>query len=299
MTRRAVWFIEACFILLLSLPLALMPLSFAQKVGEKLGLLLFFIWKSRREVAIRNLSHLIENGALRVSEPAEKIIRDNFQNLGQSFAEVLKIYFGLGRSIIDSVTIEGIEHFQEARAKGRGILLITGHCGNWELLAITASVKVTPIAIVARRINNPYINRLVEKVRKRYGNKVIYKQGALKPIMQETKNNGCVGILMDQAVVPEEGYIINFLGRGAWTTKMPALIAKKTGAAVLPVFMHRTKTGHAIGVYPAVELSSNSDREQALIEDTQRFSSFIEAYIREHPEEWLWMHRRWKRVPGP
>ena len=96
MTRRAVWFIEACFIMLLSVPLALMPLSFAQKAGEKLGLLLFFVWRSRREIAIRNLSCSIENGSLRVSEPAEKIIRESFQNIGQSFAEVLKIYFGIG-----------------------------------------------------------------------------------------------------------------------------------------------------------------------------------------------------------
>jgi Kdo2-lipid IVA lauroyltransferase/acyltransferase len=295
--KKTVWFIEACFILLVSIPLSLIPLSLAQKAGAKLGLLLFSLWKSRREIAIRNLKDSLSHEALTVSDPAEKIIRKCFQNLGRSFAEVLKIYFGSGQKLIRSVEIEGIEHFQAARAKGRGILLITGHCGNWELLAITASAKVIPITIVARKVNNPYLNGLVEKVRKRYGNRVIYKQGALKPIMQELKNNGCVGILMDQAVIPEEGYIINFLGRGAWTTKMPALIARKTGAAVLPAFMHRTETGHVIRVYPEVALSSNSDKDQALLEDTQRFSSFIEAYIREHPSEWLWIHRRWKRVP--
>ncbi|MFZ5907602.1 MAG: lysophospholipid acyltransferase family protein [Nitrospirota bacterium] len=297
MIRKAVWLLQACCILLVSFPLALMPLSAAQKTGQKLGLLLFSIWRSRREIAVRNLEDTIARGSLTVSSSSEEIIRDHFRNLGRSFAEVLKIYFGFGERLIRSVAIEGIEHFQKARAKGKGVLFITGHCGNWELLAITASMRVTPIAPVARRINNPYINSLVEKVRRRYGNRVIYKQGALRRVMQEVKKNGSVGILMDQAVIPEEGYIIDFLGRGAWTTKMPALIARKTGAAVIPAFIHRTDKGHVIRIYPAVELSANSDKDQALIEDTRQFSSFIETYIREHPAEWLWIHRRWKRVP--
>ncbi|MEK7852919.1 MAG: lysophospholipid acyltransferase family protein, partial [Planctomycetota bacterium] len=94
----------------------------------------------------------------------------------------------------------------------------------------------------------------------------------------------------------DEGYVIDFLGRGAWTTKMPALIARKTGAAVLPAFIHRTQKGHKIKIYPAVELSDIADKEKAVIEDTKRFSGFIERYIKEHPSEWLWIHRRWKRV---
>lgn len=298
MTRRAVWFIEACFIMLLSVPLGLMPLSFARKAGEKLGLLLFFIWRSRREIAIRNLNRSIENGSLRVSEPAEKIIRESFQNIGQSFAEVLKIYFGFGEGIIESVTIEGLEHFEAAKRKGKGVLFITGHCGNWELIGIAVSVKFASLAVVVRPLNNPYLNRLVEKVRKRYGNRVINKKGALRPVMQTLKKNETVGILMDQAVIPEEGYVIDFLGRGAWTTKMPALIARKTGAAVLPAFIHRTKKGHAMRIYPEIELSPESEREKAFQEDTKKFSSYIETYIREYPAEWLWIHRRWKRVPG-
>jgi len=101
---------------------------------------------------------------------------------------------------------------------------------------------------------------------------------------------------MDQSVLADEGYVIDFLGRGAWTTKMPALIARKTGAAVVPAFIHRAGNGYKLIFYPAVELSNLDDKEQAVIEDTKRFSGFIERYIREHPSEWLWIHRRWKRV---
>jgi KDO2-lipid IV(A) lauroyltransferase len=294
--KRAVWLIEAGLSIILSIPVAVLPLQWALKAGEVFGLLLFYLWGSRRRIAIENLSRSILAQGLRVSDSDEKIIKNNFKNLGKSFTEVIKIYFGLGRQIIDSVSVEGIEHVYAAQAKGKGILFITGHCGNWELMAIVISVKLSGGAVVARPINNPYLNRFVEYVRQKYGNSIIYKRGALKPIMQSLKKNSCVGILMDQATVPEEGYVVDFLGRGAWTTKMPALIARKTEAAVLPVFIHRENHGHRIKFYSEVKLFTGDDREKALREDTEKFSAYIEHYIREHPTEWLWIHRRWKRV---
>lgn len=294
--KRAVWLIEAVFILLLSAPLAILPLRWAKKAGELLGLLLFYIWSGRREIALKNLSESVSAHGLTISESVGEVIRDNFRNLGKSFAEVMKIYFGVGKKVVDSVRIEGGENFRNASAKGRGILFVTGHCGNWELLAIAASVKLSQLAIVARPVNNPYINAFVEHARKKFGNSVIYKKGALKPIIKTLRNNECVGILMDQAVFPEEGYVIDFLGRGAWTTKMPALIARKTRAAVLPAFIHRADEKHIIRIYPEIKLSDSDDLEEAVKKDTIAFSSHIEKYIREHPSEWLWIHRRWKRV---
>ena len=294
--KRAVWLIEAGLSIILSIPLAVLPLQWALKAGEVLGLLLFYLWGSRRRIAIENLTKTVAVHALIIQEPVEAIIKDNFKNLGRSFAEVIKIYYGLGRKIFDVVHIEGIENLHVARAKGKGVLLITGHCGNWELLALSASARLFPISIVARPVNNPYINSFVESARKKYGNRVIDKKGALKPVIQGLKNNDCIGILMDQAVIPEEGYVIDFLGRGAWTTKMPALIARKTGAAAIPAFIHRENHGHRIRLYPEVELSPADDKEEAVRTDTARFSGFIEEYIRGHPAEWLWIHRRWKRV---
>jgi Kdo2-lipid IVA lauroyltransferase/acyltransferase len=294
--RKAAWLLEALLCIILSMPLAVLPLQWSIKAGEILGLLLFYLWGSRRKIAIENLSKSVSANAITTSEHAEEIIRNNFKNFGRSFAEVIKIFFGYGKRIIDSVDIEGIENFQNAASKGKGIIYITGHCGNWELLATALSVKVSEISVVARPIDNPYINNFVERVRRRYGNSVIYKKGALKPIMQTLKKNCCVGILMDQAVLADEGVVVDFLGRGAWTTKMPALIARKTDAAVLPVFIHRTREGHRIKIYPEAELSQSSDRDTAIKEDTKCFSAFIENYIKEYPTEWLWIHKRWKRV---
>jgi Kdo2-lipid IVA lauroyltransferase/acyltransferase len=294
--KKAVWIIEFVIVIVLSLPLAMLPLRLALKVGDMLGLLLFHVWGSRRRIAIDNLSKCVSVGAIRIAEPAETIIRKNFINLGRSFIEILKIYYGLGDKIIRSVGIEGLENFKTAQSKGKGILLLSGHCGNWELLAIAISLKISGVSGIARPINNPYVNKIVERVRRKYGNKVIYKKGALKLVMKKLKDNEGVGILMDQAVIPEEGYVLDFLGRGAWTTKTPALIARKTEAAAVPVFLHRHNEGHTITLYPPIELSLNNDRETALKEDTAKFSGYIENYIKEHPTEWLWIHRRWKRV---
>ncbi|MDP2278477.1 MAG: lysophospholipid acyltransferase family protein [Nitrospirota bacterium] len=289
--KKAVWFLEACLYVALSIPLAVFPLKF----GEFLGVLLFYLWISRRKIAIENLRKSISSHAISVSETPEKIIKNNFRNLGRSLSEIIKIYYGAGRKIIESVEIEGTENVYKAKSKGRGILFITAHCGNWELM-VAASAKLLPSSGIARKIKNPYINKFIEGVRQRYGTSVIYKKGALKAVMKVLKNNESVGILMDQAVLSDEGYVIDFLGRGAWTTKMPALIARKTGAVVLPAFIHRTQKGHKIKIYPAVELSDAGDKEAVVLEDTKKFSGFIEEYIKEHPSEWLWIHRRWKRV---
>jgi Kdo2-lipid IVA lauroyltransferase/acyltransferase len=288
--------IEAGVLIFLSLPLALLPMKWSLKAGESVGLFVFSLWKSRRKIAIENLSKTIASGQIKTHDRAEKIIRENFNNFGKSLIEVIKIYYGFGNPLIDSVVMEGVEHFQTAKSKNKGVIFITGHCGNWELMALATGLKFSDVSIVARPIDNPYLNKFIERVRRKYGNSIIYKKGALKPIMQTLKKNGIVGILMDQAVLASEGYVIDFLGRGAWTTKMPALLARKTGAAVLPAFIHRTDKGHSIIIYPEIELSHSEDTEKAVKEDTVKFSGFIEEYIKAYPTEWLWIHRRWKRV---
>ena len=294
--KKAAWICKAFFYFTLSIPFAIFPLSWTKKVGEILGLLVFFLWSSRRKIALENIRKSISFQEIITSRSPKTIIQNTFKNMGRSLAEVIKIYYGLDKKIFEHLEIEGIENFHQAHSKGKGILFLTGHCGNWELLSLAASVKLFPINIIARPINNPYVNKYIERMRQRYGNRVIYKKDAVRPIIKALKNNGVVGILMDQSVLSDEGCVIDFLGRGAWTTKMPAVIARKTGAAALPVFIHRTKRGHRIRVYPEIVLSPTQDLESATIEDTKRFSSFIEEYIREHPDEWLWIHRRWKRV---
>jgi KDO2-lipid IV(A) lauroyltransferase len=291
--KRVIWSFQVACLLAASFPLSFLPAG----AGELFGLLLCRIWRSRRRIAIANVAKSWTSIGPSADRSPETIAQDSFRNIGRSFVEIVKIFYGRGDGLVRRTTVIGMDNLEKARAKGKGVIFITGHCGNWELLAMTSSFRGIPIAVVARPLNNPYLNNLLERARARYGNRVIYKKGALRQIMSTLKSGGGIGILMDQAVLPSEGYVIDFLGRGAWTTKMPALLARKTGAPVIPAFVRRTAKGHEITIYPEVELSSNDILDNALREDTRRFSGFIENFIRENPSQWLWLHRRWKRVP--
>jgi KDO2-lipid IV(A) lauroyltransferase len=294
------WLLETALVILFSFPVAVLPQKIASKVGGIIGLLVFYLWGSRRRIAIENIKKATGNSlqplAISNQPLAVSIARETFRNLGRSFVEVIKVYYGLGKGIIDNVEVIGVENYLKAKSKDKGVIFITGHCSNWELMALAFGVKVDNVSVVARSQNNPYLNKLLEEIRAKYGNKVIYKKGALKGILSELKKNRGVGILMDQAVLKDEGYVIDFLGMPAWTTKMPALMARKTGAAVVPIFINRDGDRHVIHIYPEVALSTDEDTEKAIIEDTKRFSGFIESYIKEHPAEWLWIHKRWKRT---
>lgn len=286
--KRVSWIIGLLIIILITLPFLFLPL----RAGKFLGLMLYYLWGKRREIALENVRMACSSGI--ITGKPEDIIRKNFEGLGRSIIEIVKIYFGRGKGILDNIRFEGLENLEKAKDKGRGVIFITGHCGNWELLALATSFKIIPISVVARRLNNPYLNSLIERLRSKYGNRVIYKKGALKEIIKTLRGNGSVGILIDQAVLPEEGIIVNFLGRPAWTTKMPVLIARKTGSPILPVFIKRNEKGQEITIYPEVMLLSNNN--ESIAENTKRLSSYIEDYIRENPEQWLWIHRRWKRT---
>jgi KDO2-lipid IV(A) lauroyltransferase len=174
--------------------------------------------------------------------------------------------------------------------------VITGHCGNWELTALTSSVKLTKMSIVVRPIDNPYLNRLVERTREKYGNSVIYKKGALKQIVLSLKKKEVVGILMDQSVLTSEGILVDFLGKKDYTMKAPAIIARKTGSPVVSAFIRRVNGGHVIEIGEEIMPDPSGDSDLAVFNDTVNFSAAIEDYIRRNPSEWLWIHRRWKRL---
>jgi KDO2-lipid IV(A) lauroyltransferase len=293
--KRALWLFQFVLICLLTVPLAFLPLRVSLKVGEYLGGALFFFWGSRRKIAIENLKGAVARQALSITSPPEEVIKENFRNLGRSFVEVVKIYYGLGERIIRDVEIRGAEHFASAHQKGKGVLVITGHCGNWELNALSVAVKVTKINVVARSIDNPYLNRLIERTRQRYGNSVIYKKGAVRKILSALKRGEVVAILMDQSVVSAEGIAAEFLGKKDYIMKMPAVIAMKTGAPVVSAFIRRADGGHRIEVGEQIECDADDDSEVAVFRNTVRLSRRVEEYVTDNPAEWLWIHRRWKR----
>jgi len=293
--RKALQFFSFVLMVLFSLPFALIPFTISLKIGEMIGVVLFYFWKSRRLIAIENLSSAVARGAVIITSTPESVIKQNFRNIGKSFVEIIKIYFGFEKKIFERVDIKGVDNYRKAQSKGRGLIAITGHCGNWELNALASSINLTRVNVVARELNNSYLNKLMEKTRKKYGNTVIYKKGALKNILSALKRNESVVILMDQSVVSSEAVVADFLGKKDHIMKTPAIIARKTGSPVLPVFGRRVGGRYLIEIGDEIELDKSDDYEQAVYNDTIRFSGYIENYIKNNPTEWLWIHRRWKR----
>lgn len=293
------WIIRAA-IKTLFWPLAILPLNTAIKIGAIGGRVAFYLWASRRRFAMENVRLAMEAGALDPGTPILETARGSFENIGRSVVEIVKVLFRRDERLLGDIEISGGEYLHQALALGKGLIVITGHCGNWELMAIAMAHRFPlKFNVVARAQNNPSLDRLVEEFRGRTGNRVIYKAGAVRRILGELNQNHVVGILIDQAVLAKEGCVISFLTRPALTTKLPAVLARKKQTPVLPCFIHRRPDGrHQITVHPPVDILGDENTEAAAIEDMQRMTRCVEEYIRNYPDQWLWGHRRWKRAPA-
>lgn len=296
------WYLETALFLAVSYVVALVPDSLGLTVGKWLGRLFFVLIPGRRKVAIDNIAKslpFLESQPGWAGGTPESIALETFENLGRCVAEICKLYHGRGRGMIDAVEFRGLENYHEAMAKGKGIAFITAHCGNWELLALSFGVRYHELSVVARPQDNRHLNAVIERVRKGYGNGVIYKGGALRAMFAAYKRKEIVGMLIDQAAHPDDGVLIDFLGRPAWALKLPAVVARKTGAPLLPAFIHREGNKQIVTAYPEYTPSQNSDPEVAAAEDAAGLARYLEEYIVQHPSQWYWIHKRWKRAPAP
>lgn len=247
--KKIFWLLQASLFYLFTLFVATLPISVAERLGRHLGYLIARVIPKRRAIALENISHalpFLDTQPLwnETDANAATITHEMFGNLGRSLVETCRLYHRSGSRIIGTIEVRGREHFDRARHRHKGILMVSGHCGNWELLALgLPHLLKEPATGIARRQNNPYINSMVERLRMRHNSSIIYKEGSLKAVIRLLRNDGFVGILIDQSVLPEEGVLIDVLGRTAWASRAPVTIARKTGAALLPVFIHREGTG--------------------------------------------------------
>ncbi len=258
--KKTVWLVQAALFYLFTLFIAALPRSQSHRIGKNIGTFLYNILHSRRSIAIDNIRQALPymkrhhswTGAF---ETAEEIALATFMNLGISIVEVCRLYHGKGDDLIDSMVVHGLEHFHHAKEKGNGVLCVSGHCGNWELISLSFKRYLDEnVWAIARKQNNPYLNSIVEKMRMGFGNKVIYNKSALRPILSVIKNKGVIGMLADQAVFEDNGALIEFLGRKAWANKAPVVIAHKTGVPIVPVFGHRENNRHVLTFLPEYTL---------------------------------------------
>lgn len=299
--KRIFWALQAVSFYLFTFAISCIPARFVSQTGRLTGLGMLHLLPERRRIAVDNIRQALPYMKQHPSwtgsfETADEIARQTFMNLGMSLVEVCRLYHGKGDSLIDSIEVVGRENFESARQKHAGLIFIGGHCGNWELMSLSFQRLFNENAwAIVRHQNNPYLNSLVEKMRMSYGNKVIYNRAALKPILSIIKNDGIIGMLADQAVFEVNGALIEFLGRKAWANKAPAIIARKTGVPLVPVFIHRAGDRCVLTILPEHTLCSDRT-DDGIQRDIQALSRYLEDFVCAHPADWYWVHRRWKRA---
>jgi KDO2-lipid IV(A) lauroyltransferase len=234
--------------------------------------------------------------------PVERqaILRAEYRNLGLLLAEFCKMPDYTPESASRFIRYEGLENYLRARDRGKGVLVLTGHLGAWELSSFYHSLMGMPMGMVIRRLDNPLVDAFVNRIRCLHGNRVIHKDDFARGLIASMRAGETVGILMDTNMTPPQGVFVPFFGVEACTASGMARIAARTGAAVLPGFLLWEESERRYVLHFGEELNvvHTGDSEQDAIVNTATFTAAIEAYVRRYPEQWLWVHRRWKTRPA-
>lgn len=276
--------------------LGILPRPLARAVGIALGQAIYFVHGRLRRVGMRNL-------ALAFPEKSRHehrvILRGEFTSLGRQLAEVCLFPRYTAENLRNVVVYDGFENFERALQRGKGVLFLTGHLGGWELSAFAHSLAGYPLSIVMRSLDNPYVDALIQKYRTMHGNKTVDKDEFVRGLLAAMKAGQTVGILMDTNMTPPQGVFVDFFGIPACTASGLARIALRTDAAVVPAFTvwDRSLRKYRLRFDHALELVRTGDDEADIIANTAKFSKVIEDYIRRYPDQWLWVHRRWKTRP--
>jgi KDO2-lipid IV(A) lauroyltransferase len=275
--------------------IGLVPRKLAQRIAVLLGRVLFSVAKKHRDIAMDNLTYAF--GHEKQPEEIEKIARQVFINL-------VKVVFEVGWSLhlkesqfADHFKIDGFHHMKNAYEKGKGVLALTAHFGNWELFPIIGAIIKFPINIVVRPLDFKPLDHFIFNLRTRFGGKIIPKERSIHTIIRSLHRGEIVVLLMDQNVDWYEGVFVDFMGHRACTSKGLALLALKTGAPVVPVFMVRETSGFRAEFRPEMVTVKTGDRQKDIETNTQEYNRVIENFIRRYPDQWFWVHQRWKTKP--
>jgi Kdo2-lipid IVA lauroyltransferase/acyltransferase len=267
-----------------------MSMARARAWGRAIGGVAYHVDARHRRVALANLASAFP---ARTEAERVEIARGVFMHFGSVLVELLKLWTMKPGELLELIETEGDEHCWHALETGRGILCFTGHFGYWEVQAIASAARFVPISVLARRLDNPYLHRMVEDIRTMTGNQVIYRHGAIRRILRELAANRAVAMLIDQHL-QRDAILVDFFRRPAATTSALAVLALRTGAVVLPVFALPLPGGRYKLVYEHPVEPPREDSPDAIQEFTQRCTDVLEMYVRKHPELWLWLHRRWR-----
>ncbi len=270
-----------------------LPRPLARSAGISLGWIVYLLHVKLRHVGMRNLAMAYPEMS---KAQQSKILRGVFTSLGRQLAELCLFPKYTAENVSDVVVYDGFENFERALARGKGVLFLTAHLGAWELSAFAHSLYGHPLKIVMRSLDNPYLDRLSQRYRTMHGNSTVDKDDFVRGLLSAMKAGETVGILMDTNMTPPQGVFVDFFGIPACTASGLARIALRTDAAVVPGFTvwDPELRKYRLRFDPAVTLIRTGDDDADAIANTALFTKIIENYVRQYPDQWLWVHRRWK-----
>lgn len=275
--------------------LALLPRKLALGVGNLMGRILFLVDTKHRKIALSNLSNAY--GHEKPPHEIRILARQVFENLGKMPFEIAW-FWKLDRNDHDKYfRIDGLPYYRNAFKKNRGVLLLTAHVGNWELLTIITAMNGYPLDIIYRPLDFRPLDQFFVNFRTRFGGALIPKNRSMRRILTSLKSGQGVAFLMDQNVDWYDGVFVDFFGRRACTNKGLALLALRTEAPVLPIFLVREGPIFRVEVGPEVPLIKTGDKTKDLEANTQQYNRVIEGIVRRYPDQWFWVHQRWKTQP--
>jgi KDO2-lipid IV(A) lauroyltransferase len=277
--------------------LGVAPRRLARRAGAAVGALAYRWLPRLRLVGQQNLAF-----AFPEKDEADRaaILRRLYRNLGWLLAEFCQMRRYTAENTRGFLRYEGLEHFLAAEQRGRGVLIVTGHLGAWELSSFYHALMGHPMSMVIRRLDNPRVDALVNRIRCLHGNQVLHKDDFARGLLAAMRQGRTVGILMDTNMTPPQGVFVPFFHKLACTASGLARVALKTDASVLPGFLlwQQDEQRYVLTFGEPFALIRTGDDEGDVLANTAQFTASIEGYARAYPDQWLWVHRRWKTRPA-
>ncbi|HZB88378.1 MAG TPA: lysophospholipid acyltransferase family protein [Terracidiphilus sp.] len=289
--------IEYWLVMAVARGLGALPRGAARLLAGGISRAVYRLLPRLREVGQRNLELALPE--LSVAE-RQAMLRGVFRHLGWQLVEFCRMPRYTAENTRNWIRTEGLEHYLAARAAGKGVLVLTGHLGAWELSSFYHSLMGYPMGMVIRRLDNRVLDAFVNGIRCLHGNRVLHKDDFARGLLTAMHAGETVGILMDTNMTPPQGVFADFFGRKACTASGLARVALKTGAAVVPGFLlwEPKESRYVLHFGPRLSLARTGNSEIDVLAATQQCNDVIESWIRRYPDQWLWIHRRWKTRPA-
>jgi len=274
-----------------------LPRSQARAAGAGLGAAAWTLLGRLRQVGMQNLALAFPE---KTEAERKRILRGVFRSLGWQIGEFCKMGGYTAEQASKFIRYDGLDNYLAAREKGKGVLVLTGHLGAWELSSFYHSLMGYPMSMIARPLDNRRLDAFVNGIRCLHGNRVLPKDDFARGLLTAMRKGETVGILMDTNMTPPQGVFVEFFRKQACTASGVARVALKTGAAVLPGFMlwEKAEGCYVLHFGPQLTFERTVDAEADIVAATQLCTSAIETWIRRYPDQWLWIHRRWKTRPA-